>query len=224
MIRKYLVRRLIEKLYKWDKFREMRRQRAQVLASAAVPSLSRGERLLEIGTGKGDMLNYFLEHPKVYQGSITSLDIDDQVISVNRPAQNVLIKADACSIPFPEASFSLVFMCSVLHHLPKSKQVQVIRESLRVAGRKGRVIVMEDSLDERLLGSLKLHELYVKGLDYILNLSVPGGGMMNHHSAQVWLDIFIQAGCAILTQRRLTNPIFNVLPFYHQIFILRKNT
>ena len=94
--------------------------------------------VLDVGCGTG-WLTQFLA------GRIVALDQSDQMLAQvrERVPGATLVKADAPRLPFPAASFDLVFTSHFLSHLPTADERQLlISEALRV-GRE--LVVVEES-------------------------------------------------------------------------------
>lgn len=204
----------IERLYEQDWFVKMRQKRANALISGAFPEgLNSNTKVLEIGTGKGDMFRLLSENmPHAY-----SLDIDDQVVPQNRSSNDKRTIADGAKLPFQSQTFGTVLICSVLHHIPSHNIPKVLKESLRVGEH---VVVVEDSIDKPIFGSIPLREQYVKKLDTLLNITVPGGGMVNQQRQETWTEIFKEAGARVDNVHTFEHPALGILPFSHIVFNL----
>ncbi len=108
-----------------------------------------GRKLLEIGGGMGTDLAQFAMHGAI----VTDLDLSSGHLKLARENFAVrrlsaeFIWQDAEALPFPEATFDVVYSNGVLHHTPNTRHV--VDEIFRVLRPGGRVIVMvyaEDSL------------------------------------------------------------------------------
>mgnify|MGYP005858133447 CR=1 FL=1 len=214
MFAKEFVRYGIEFLYQNPQFLKMRRRRAAIIIEHSVPKLSPSERLLEVGSGKGDLFHSLSDQ---YPGQVFSLDIEDQVISVNRGPQNRVI-ADGLKMPFQDQSVDYVYICAVLHHIPKELIAQMLKESLRVGKE---LIVVEDSIDH---GPRRLTPHYVRGVDAILNAGVPGGAMGNQDFLANWRTQIQQVGGDILETSEFDKPVFGVLPWKMNVIRAKKRT
>jgi ubiquinone/menaquinone biosynthesis C-methylase UbiE len=91
-------------------------ERLQSLLPATNPA-----RILEIGTGEGEVASRIAAHYP--EASMATLDLD------SRLSANVI--GDACSLPFPDATFDLVLAIEVLEHLPDP--ISALAELSRVA-------------------------------------------------------------------------------------------
>ena len=103
---------------------------------------SSGKRLLEIGLGMGsDFLRF------VRAGADASgIDLTDRAVEITRGRltsegldASVQV-ADAESLPFPDASFDIVYSWGVLHHTPNT--ARAVAESLRVLAPGGKLKIM----------------------------------------------------------------------------------
>jgi SAM-dependent methyltransferase len=103
---------------------------------------ARGKRLLEVGVGAGtDFVNW------VRAGAVaTGIDLTEQGIALTRERLDLeglsaeLQVADAEALPFPDATFDIVYSYGVLHHSPDT--AKAIREVHRVLKPGGTALVM----------------------------------------------------------------------------------
>lgn len=101
-----------------------------------------GRRVLEIGCGAGGDLVRFAR----VEAIVTGVDLSPRSLALTRcrfelaglPAD--LRVADAETLPFPDASFDLVYSWGVLHHTPDTPRA--IREAWRVLVPGGRACIM----------------------------------------------------------------------------------
>ena len=126
-------------------------------------------KILDVGCGTGRMLTEIFSSGKVsgYVGLDTSKGMTSQLLKKSRMmgiSKKVKIKIeDAEKIPFKENAFDLVFSYHLLWHLPRSIQVNIIKEMLRVCKNNGVIlfdIINEDFLWNRIkfLFSIKRDE------------------------------------------------------------------
>ncbi len=121
-------------------------RRALVRAAAPRP----GERVLDVGTGTGDLLLEFrYREPSL---RLWGLDLSRGMLAV---AQNklkrsglrgsiALVEGDALRLPFPSSAFDVVAIAFGLRNLPHP--LQGLREMARVLRPGGRLLVLEFSL------------------------------------------------------------------------------
>ena len=126
-------------------FRQLEQERYEVepyLKGFAQFQRGKDLRLLEIGVGAGtDFINW------VRHGAhATGLDLTEQGVALTRErlaleglSAQVQV-GDAENLPFPDASFDLVFSYGVLHHSPDTPKA--IAEVLRVLVPGGRALIM----------------------------------------------------------------------------------
>lgn len=101
-----------------------------------------GHDVLEIGAGMGTDLSQFAKHG----ARVTDLDLSHGHLELARrnfAARGLdgrFVHHDAESLPFPDASFDLVYSNGVLHHSPNTSRI--VEEIWRVLRPGGRVIIM----------------------------------------------------------------------------------
>ncbi|HET7697845.1 MAG TPA: methyltransferase domain-containing protein [Vicinamibacterales bacterium] len=101
-----------------------------------------GKRLLEIGGGMGTDLAQFARHGAI----VTDLDLSAGHLALAqenfrlRGLPGTFIHQDAETLPFPDASFDVVYSNGVIHHTPNTQSV--VDEIYRVLAPGGRAIIM----------------------------------------------------------------------------------
>lgn len=99
------------------------RQLARPFAEFA--GIAAGERLLEVGCGTGSLTVVLREIAPA--ASITAVDLADSFVAFARARVDdpaiTFRQADACALPFPDASFDRVLSLLVLHFIPDSARV-----------------------------------------------------------------------------------------------------
>jgi len=132
MVRRYDIERYYVEshpLVRW-----LERRRLRVLGQLA--GVRPGERLLEVGCGAGHVLAGFP------QARRTGIDLSSTMLEWARRrlgAAVPLCRGLADGLPFPEGAFDVVLCTEVLEHTPDPGAV--LRELMRVAGPRGRVVV-----------------------------------------------------------------------------------
>lgn len=138
-----------------------------------------GKRLLEIGAGMGTDHAQFARHGAI----VTDVDLSSGHLALAREnfalrgLQGTFIHHDAETLPFPDASFDVVYSNGVIHHTPNTQRV--VDEIFRVLRPGGRVIIMvyaENSLHywRNLVGHLGLvqGQIYNRSIGHIMSDSV----------------------------------------------------
>jgi ubiquinone/menaquinone biosynthesis C-methylase UbiE len=101
-----------------------------------VSDINKDNKILEIGCGSGQMVDYFTK-----QGfSATGIDINEEIIKKSH-AEGNLICGDVHQMPFPECSFSAIYSFSVLQYCNIE---QVISECHRVLLENGKIVMIEN--------------------------------------------------------------------------------
>jgi len=132
MVRRYDIERYYAQSHPLIRWLEKRRLDVLAALAAAAP----GERVLEVGCGAGHVLARFPQAERV------GLDLSPTMLERARRRlgpQVPLHHGSADSLPFADGTFDVVLCTEVLEHTPEP--TVVLRELLRVAGSKGRVVV-----------------------------------------------------------------------------------
>jgi SAM-dependent methyltransferase len=103
-----------------------------------------GRRVLEIGVGAGTDFSQWLRAGAVATGiDLTPEAIENitrRVAACRLPSPEKLLVADAENLPFPDASFDLVYSFGVLHHTPDTPKA--VAEAVRVLRPGGELKIM----------------------------------------------------------------------------------
>jgi ubiquinone/menaquinone biosynthesis C-methylase UbiE len=107
-------------------------------------SLGPSSRVLEIGCGTANYLEA-IQHAKAC--ACTGLDPSEAMLAKGqaRGLRASLLRGTAEKLPFPAASFDLVFTVDVIHHV--ADRLSSYREARRVLAHGGRVLTATDSED-----------------------------------------------------------------------------
>jgi protein-L-isoaspartate(D-aspartate) O-methyltransferase len=109
--------------------------------------LQPGQRVLDVGCGKGFLLYDFLQTVPGLQ--VAGIDVSAYAIGHSPPEVRPFLRlGDAVELPWPDQSFDLVVSINTLHNLYNYRLVQALREIERV-GRGGKYIVVDAYRDER---------------------------------------------------------------------------
>ncbi|HEY1249730.1 MAG TPA: class I SAM-dependent methyltransferase [Thermoanaerobaculia bacterium] len=101
-------------------------------------------RLLDVGCGTGQSRQLYADRTAGYVG----IDLSFEALSLARrkiPSAS-WSEADACRLPFPDASFDAVAFSSVLHHLPGPALGAALGEARRVLRPGGGVFAFDPNL------------------------------------------------------------------------------
>ena len=106
---------------------------------------ARGKDVLEIGVGAGADFENWCAHARHatgvdLTGAAISLTAERLQIAGVDPSRYTLQRSDAETLPFPDASFDLVYSWGVLHHTPDTPAA--FREAFRVLRSDGRLRAM----------------------------------------------------------------------------------
>lgn len=105
-------------------------------------------RILEVGTGKGDLTVELALNQKNGFISLDASDNEQQVALANlahlgRSEQVELVTCDAMEMHFHDGVFDVVFCCDTLHHIAATDRYSFVAELLRVTAPKGRLIISD---------------------------------------------------------------------------------
>jgi ubiquinone/menaquinone biosynthesis C-methylase UbiE len=138
--------------------------------------LRRGMRVLDVGCGKGFLVNdLMLELPGL---EVFGLDISRYAL-LHCPPEVVgrLHLGSADSLPFPEGAFDCVLSINAIHNLPRAGAVRALQEVQRLSG--GKAFVQVDSY--RTPQEKELFERWVLTAEF-------------HDYPEAWLKVFREAG------------------------------
>ncbi len=125
------------------------RQRLDVLhrqrAWAALSAVGSPMDLLEVGCGGNPAVEFFplLKSYTATDFSQRGIEVSQQLLDRHPvKVENKLVQADACALPFQDASFDAVFSAHMIYHIDNATaQAQALREFVRVL-RPGGVFVL----------------------------------------------------------------------------------
>ena len=125
-----------------------RNQIRKIERIADIANIQPGDHVLEVGTGTGTHALWLAERGV----KVTCLDIATNMLSyLKKKSSSASLKskifpvaADAEELPFSDDVFDHTECTSLLHHLPK--QVEALKEMLRVTKRNGTISVAEPNM------------------------------------------------------------------------------
>ena len=121
---------------------DQRTRKAQRYRRAA--ALAADGHVLEVSCGAGCGLGYLARHAR----AVVGLDYTATVLSLARShygSRIPLVQGDAQQLPFPTASFDLVFCFEAIYYLPD--QARFLSESRRVLTAGGRLLICQSNPD-----------------------------------------------------------------------------
>ena len=139
--------------------------------------LQPGDRVLDIGCGKGYLLH---ELSQVLPGlEVCGVDISEYAIENSKEEIRPFLKTSDCrSLPFADKSFDFVISLGVLHNLPIEGVFQALGEAQRVGRSSKKYMMVESFRDEREKANLLYWQLTC----------------LSFHSPESWDWILRQAG------------------------------
>jgi SAM-dependent methyltransferase len=102
--------------------------------------VGRGERVLELGCGRGEALRACAQRGARAVG----IDYSRDAVALARATCGVgahVMQADATALPIRSGSFDKVFLGDVLEHLTKEQAERMLAEAYRVVGDRGTVVI-----------------------------------------------------------------------------------
>jgi SAM-dependent methyltransferase len=178
------------------------RKRAAELAAQVLPFLNTGDRILDIGSGTCQVAAAIIE-----QGfDVSLLDVVDKSLTPNLHPQLF----DGGRLPFPDNSFDVVLLLTVLHHIPRPDDT--LAEARRVAQR---IIIIEDVFTSTA-------EKWATWIgDSWLNMEIFGHPHSNR-SDQGWRETFERFGLRVIKAHQRINWFFP-FRFRHATYVLSRD-
>jgi len=115
-----------------------------------------GRRILDIGCGKGNLLQALAERG----ASVVGLDPDEAMLEVaqQRVPKAALKHGCAQILPWGDASMHAAVFLNSLHHVPAPDMLLALEEAARVVGKGGSIIVIEPLSEGSFFDALRLIE------------------------------------------------------------------
>jgi ubiquinone/menaquinone biosynthesis C-methylase UbiE len=176
----------------------MAKGRADDTVGHLQPHLKPGERLLDIGSGIGDITL------RLRQAGYEITPLDVQNISCTPLITPTLYNGR--HMPFKDKSFDTALLLTVLHHIPADSQLGVLEEASRVAKR---LIIIED------VYSGNLHKFATQCFDSLMNLEFFGHPHSNRTDAE-WRALFKRFGFRL----QHVKPVRSFGFMRHRVYVL----
>ncbi|MFN8535717.1 MAG: class I SAM-dependent methyltransferase [Dehalococcoidia bacterium] len=136
-----------ERQYGYGGYRYDGRWRAVAEAMVNHYGLQPGQRVLDVGVGKGFLLYEFTQ---VVPGiEVAGIDISEYAIANSKEEVRPFLRSgDAASLPYPDKSFDFVYSINTLHNLRNFDLYAALQEIERV-GKANKHITVESYRNER---------------------------------------------------------------------------
>lgn len=124
----------VERIWGWASPAGRRRADRRAALFAAYGAISPGTRVLEVGCGTGE----FTSRIAPCGADLVALDLSAELLTRARAKVSTgarFVRGDAQRLPFSDASFDVVYGCSILHHLDPESALREVRRVLRFGGR-----------------------------------------------------------------------------------------
>jgi len=137
--------------------------------TADLAQIQRGQRVLDVGCGTGDLTMVAKERVGA-NGQVAGIDPSPEMLAVaSRKAEAKGVAIDYRlgvieALPFAEESFDVVVSSLMMHHLPENLKRQGLAEVYRVLSPNGRILVVDFRLPTTFLGKSLLNLLLHGGL------------------------------------------------------------
>lgn len=138
------------------------------------------EEITETGTSVCEVGSGSLGATRFVDTKIVGIDSNftDYTDTIRPSSANLIpVMADACSLPFPDSSFDMVFSCDMLEHIPPEKRSAAIAEMLRIARKK---LILVFPCGNAAAGC----DLFLWAICRLFGKRVPGW-LAEHHSTKI---------------------------------------
>jgi len=177
------------------------RKRSEIVVSRIKPYIKSSKKLIDIGSGIGDVSNLLKEQGK----NVTSVDVAD----FHGPRLLTPIIYDGLTLPFPDNYFDTALLLMVLHHTPNPEIV--FAEASRVAKK---IVVIETSYTTR------ANKWFTVLSDALGNLRFEAF-WSSYNTDEEWRKFFSKKGFQIFDTVKYQDKNFG-LPFLHIAYYLKK--
>lgn len=115
-----------------------------------------GRRILDIGCGRGNLLQALAERG----ASVAGLDPDEAMLEVAQTLVPKAVLKQGCAqlLPFGDTSMHAAIFLNSLHHIPIPDMLLALEEAARVVGKGGSLIVVESMSEGSFFDALRLIE------------------------------------------------------------------
>ncbi|HEV7326034.1 MAG TPA: class I SAM-dependent methyltransferase [Bosea sp. (in: a-proteobacteria)] len=115
-----------------------------------------GRRILDIGCGRGNLLQALVERG----ASVAGLDPDEVMLEVAQALVPKAVLKQGCAqlLPWGDTSMHAAIFLNSLHHVPAPDMLLALEEAARVVGKGGSVIVVESLSEGSFFDTLRLIE------------------------------------------------------------------
>jgi ubiquinone/menaquinone biosynthesis C-methylase UbiE len=132
-----------------------------------VAALQPGESVLDVGCGTGSLL---IEAARSLGSGSRLHGVEpssEMLVHAQHKAQQHIpeinfVQGSADQIPFPDATFDVVFCTLVLHHLPAAMQLAAVQEMSRVVRPGGRLVIVDMQQPRTIAARLSIVTLFHK--------------------------------------------------------------
>ena len=184
-----------------------------------VSPLRPGETVLDVGCGTGSLL---IEAARLLGSGSVLYGVEpsrEMLAHASRKARQHIpetnfVQGSADQIPFPDASFDVVFCTMVLHHLPAAMQIAAIREMSRVVRPGGRLVIVDMQQPRTIAAKLSIVTLFHK---FATDAAAPDwgsiervlseGGIASLRWHPMWNGAVVAMVARVLTQEERTADI-----------------
>ena len=178
------------------------------IGSKVAPWLEPGQTLLDLGAGTGFISRWLRDHTGVRP------TLTDVVSYRNRETSLEFIALDdPLHVPVPDASFDVVMLLFVFHHVPRFEdQERLLDEAVRIA--RSRLVVLEDTPRTR------VDRVFNTAWDWLLNQRHRVGTPFTFRSAEEWVRLFKERNLSVVHVETYRPKWPTLMTYPHSAFVL----